>query len=156
MEDGDLMLEATASSGLEVVFEINQGPASVDGNTLSFSGLGTVIVIATQQGNDNYLSADPVEQSIEIITITGLKDVNTTKLTCYPNPASQSITLEFDPALESARIVNVYGLTVYEKTQINALAGKLEIDVSKYKAGEYIILMANDERTESQKVLIVK
>ena len=149
-------LDANASSGLEVVFEISQGPASVDGNTLSFSGSGTVIVVATQQGNDNYLSADPAEQSFEIITITGLKDVNTPKLSCYPNPASRSITLEFDPALESVRIVNVYGLTVYEKTQINAMGGKLEIDVSKYNSGEYIILMANDERTESQKVLIVK
>ena len=54
------------------------------------------------------------------------------------------------------RIVNVYGLTVYEKTQINALGGKMEIDVSKYKAGEYIIRMANNERTVAQKVLIVK
>ncbi|MFA8434691.1 MAG: endonuclease [Marinifilaceae bacterium] len=59
-------LKATASSGLEVSFKLVSGPAKLEGNTLSITGLGTVTVKAIQEGNETYLAAEEVTRSFEV------------------------------------------------------------------------------------------
>jgi sugar lactone lactonase YvrE len=72
-------VSATASSGLPVSFALVSGPATLSGNTLSFTGVGTVAVRATQAGNNYYASATPVTVSIT---------VNPAPLTVTANSAS--------------------------------------------------------------------
>jgi len=62
-----LTLNATASSGLAVTFTA-KGPAKVSGNTLAFTGSGTIVVTASQGGNANYAAAMPVSQSILVVS----------------------------------------------------------------------------------------
>ena len=51
-------LAATASSGLGVSFAVVSGPASItNGTTLTFSGAGTVVVAASQAGDDIWNAA---------------------------------------------------------------------------------------------------
>jgi len=47
-------LPATTSSGLTVTYSVVSGPATVVGNTLTLSGTGTVVLLATQSGNGTY------------------------------------------------------------------------------------------------------
>lgn len=63
-----LVLNVTASSGLDVSFSVTSGPASVAGNLLYLNGVGTVTVRATQTGNNNYSAAEPVDRSFTIIS----------------------------------------------------------------------------------------
>ncbi len=64
----EFALVATADSGLPVTYEVLSGPASVDGEILELNGeIGTVTIEATQAGDDNWLVADPVQQSFEVI-----------------------------------------------------------------------------------------
>lgn len=56
-----ILLNATASSGLPVSYEIVAGPATVSGNMLTLNGVpGIVTVRATQAGNAQYLPAAEV------------------------------------------------------------------------------------------------
>ncbi|MEK6283944.1 MAG: MBG domain-containing protein, partial [Acidobacteriota bacterium] len=64
--DAPFNVNATSTSGLPVSLSIISGPATVSGNTLTISGAGTVIVRASQAGNENYNSALPVEQSFGV------------------------------------------------------------------------------------------
>ncbi|HEX7330065.1 MAG TPA: cadherin-like domain-containing protein [Pyrinomonadaceae bacterium] len=64
--DAPFTLNATASSGLPVSFSIVSGPATIFGNTLTITGIGTVVVRASQEGNENYSAAIPVEQSFRV------------------------------------------------------------------------------------------
>lgn len=57
---------ATASSGLEVSYTLISGPATLSGKTISITGAGSVTLEATQAGNDNYNSADTVQQTLTI------------------------------------------------------------------------------------------
>ncbi len=58
---------ATASSGLAIDFNIVSGPASISGDVITLDGVGgTVIVEASQSGNNDYLSAD-AQQSFEVL-----------------------------------------------------------------------------------------
>ena len=58
-----VVLSATASSGLPVSYTIISGPATVSGNQVSLTGIGTVTVRASQNGNANYLPATVVDRS---------------------------------------------------------------------------------------------
>ena len=65
--DGPFAINATASSGLTVSFDIISGPATINGNTITLTGTeGTVTVEATQDGNGMYNPAAPVQQSFVV------------------------------------------------------------------------------------------
>lgn len=61
---------ATASSGLPVQFQIVSGPATIDGSTITLTGVsGKVTVEATQPGDESYDEANPINQSFEVLKI---------------------------------------------------------------------------------------
>lgn len=61
--DADFDLTATATSGLDVVFSIVSGPATIEGNVLTITGAGSVLVAANQSGDDSYNAAVEVQRS---------------------------------------------------------------------------------------------
>ena len=64
-----IQLQASATSGLPVTFELLQGPATLDGNTLTLTGeSGIVKVKAYQNGNDTeWQAAPPVTRTFEVV-----------------------------------------------------------------------------------------
>lgn len=66
--DGPFELQATATSGLQVFFEVLSGPATVDGNTCTLTGApGEVVIEATQPGNATYDPADPIVNTFMVV-----------------------------------------------------------------------------------------
>jgi MBG domain/Bacterial Ig-like domain (group 3)/Putative Ig domain len=63
---GPLTLSATATSGLPVVFTLISGPATVNGNSLTINGAGSVVIAANQSGNSNYAAAPQVTEAIPV------------------------------------------------------------------------------------------
>jgi len=61
-----ITLLATASSGLPVTFSVVSGPASISGNTLTITGVGTVEVAADQTGAADYAAAKEVTHNIVV------------------------------------------------------------------------------------------
>ena len=66
---GPLHLSATASSGLTVQYELVSGPATLTGNTLTLTAVGSVIVRARQDGNDDFAPASPVDRSFLVLNV---------------------------------------------------------------------------------------
>jgi len=79
-----VLLTATASSGLPVSYTVVSGPGKITGNVLSFTGEGEVIIQANQPGNENYLPADSVQQTVLVYGEDVKKDG--IKIKVYPNP----------------------------------------------------------------------
>ncbi|MFM2220458.1 MAG: hypothetical protein RLZZ553_206 [Verrucomicrobiota bacterium] len=66
---GPLLLAATSSSGLAVTLTKKSGSATLDSSyIMSPTGSGSVIIQATQAGDENHFEAVPVEQTIAITT----------------------------------------------------------------------------------------
>jgi sugar lactone lactonase YvrE len=61
-----IALSATASSGLAVSFSVVSGPATITGSSLNIVGAGTVVVAASQAGNQTWLAATSVNQTIVV------------------------------------------------------------------------------------------
>ncbi len=60
-------LAATASSGLPVTFTLFSGPASLNGATITLTGIpGTVVVRASQPGNATFNPAPDVDRAFEV------------------------------------------------------------------------------------------
>jgi len=59
-----LTLNATASSGLPVSYQVVSGPATVNGSTLTITGAGLVSVTASQPGDATHATATPVAQTL--------------------------------------------------------------------------------------------
>lgn len=64
--DAPFTLSATASSGLPVSFAVTSGPATISGNTVTLTGLGTVTITASQSGDLNHAAAPSVSQSFTV------------------------------------------------------------------------------------------
>jgi hypothetical protein len=65
--DAPFAIEASATSGLEVLFEVLSGPATINGNIVTLTGAGEVIIEATQPGNAQFDPAEPVVNSFMVI-----------------------------------------------------------------------------------------
>ena len=63
-----ITLQASASSGLPVTFEIIEGPATINGNVLTLTGAtGVVRLKASQSGNASWLPAPDVVKTFEVV-----------------------------------------------------------------------------------------
>ncbi|HYG81583.1 MAG TPA: MBG domain-containing protein, partial [Pyrinomonadaceae bacterium] len=60
---GSFNVAATTSSRLPVIFRIVSGPARISGTTVTVTGVGTVVIRASQPGNANYNAAAYVDRS---------------------------------------------------------------------------------------------
>ena len=82
-------LSAITTSGLPVTFTIVSGPASIAGGQLTFTGLGTVVVRASQTGDTNYLPATAVNRSF-CIYVSSLNPISGFSNLC-PATAAYSV-----------------------------------------------------------------
>ncbi len=60
-------LTASASSNLPVSFRVVSGPANISGNTVTTTGIGRVVIEASQAGNGSYYAAAPVTQAFNVL-----------------------------------------------------------------------------------------
>ncbi len=63
-----VVLAATASSGLPVTYAVAAGPAVLADALLSFTGTGTVSVTASQAGTGNWEPAEPIVRTFEVLS----------------------------------------------------------------------------------------
>ncbi len=69
INDTPFALTASASSSLTVSYaSSNTGVATVSGNTVTITGVGTTTITANQSGNTNYLAAPAVTQQLTVVS----------------------------------------------------------------------------------------
>ena len=64
--DAPVALIATASSGLTPSFALVSGPATLTGSSLTITGVGSIVVKATQAGTTSYSAATDVQRTITV------------------------------------------------------------------------------------------
>lgn len=129
-DDPDFALTATASSGLTVAFSIVEGPATLQGSTLSITGTGNVTVRASQEGNADFYAADPVQRTFTVskadqtITITAIDTKLTTDID-FDLAATTTSGLELSYAISGPASLN--GTTI----SLDGTPGTVTITVSQ-------------------------
>jgi len=146
LETGQMSLSATASSGLAIKFELISGPATISGNVVSFTGLGTVEIKASQSGNTTFRAAEPVVRSFDIVTITGLEELGVISKV-YPNPATDYLHVEID-ANAKVSIMSLDGREVLFITRQTDT-----IDISTLVNGIYMVRVITPSTVTTYKII---
>ena len=113
-----LALSATASSGLPVSFAVGAGPATISGGTtLSFTGAGTVSIVASQAGDASWNPAPSVTNTFAVskaaagITLGSLSqayDGTPKSATATTVPAGLAVTLTYDGSAVAPSAAGAY------------------------------------------------
>lgn len=107
-----VQLQGTASSGLPVKYMVVSGNATIAGDMLSVTGLGTVSVQAAQEGNQQYAPAFSGLVSFDVEENTGIEQEFAQQVSVYPNPASNSVMVSMpDNGEKQIYIVDLIGKT---------------------------------------------
>lgn len=85
--DTSYYLQSESSSRLPVSYELKEGKGEIRDDILYVNESGSVTVIATQEGNKNYLPAEPVSRTMEVKLVTGIAGEVLSLIRIYPNPS---------------------------------------------------------------------
>lgn len=140
-------LTATASSGLPVTFEIVSGPATISGNTVTITGVGTVVIRATQNGNDDFLPATGVEQTFIVESVLGLEE--NLQVSVWPNPATNAIVVN-TASNSNVSIIDLLGREIFSTN----VEKQRTIDVGNLPRGLYVVQITANHSTLTCKVLL--
>ena len=136
-------LSASASSGLPVSFEIVDGPGALAGNSLAFTDQGEVVVRAIQEGNENYLPAQSVEQVILVYADDAKKDG--LLLIANPNPTKGKVMVKLDNKKDKEYAFAVYDKNgqVVDSSIIPKSHKMFEIDLQREEDGIYYLWVSD-------------
>jgi len=136
IEDG-----VTTDTPIDVVAEIDSellltfavsGPATITGQTITLDGsVGTVEVVVSQAGNNNYNAAEESESFEVFEGVLGTEEPTQVKL--YPNPATDFMMVQSGVPVD-IRIFSVSGNLIFGQKKVTD-----RIDISAINEGMYLI-----------------
>jgi hypothetical protein len=111
-------VKATSSEGLPVTYKVLTGPATISGNMVTVTGVGSVTIRAEQAGNGsvNYAFADrtfnvgKATATITLSNLTKVYDGQPVAPKAVTNPASLTVTFTFNGAPGAPVNAGAYGL----------------------------------------------
>jgi endonuclease I len=148
----EFQLEAEASSGLTIEFEIVKGTGTLDGNSILPEEAGEFVIKVYQAGNDNYNEVE-IEITFTASLSTGVEDDFSKQVKLFPNPAKDYVNLVF-PLHDQKQIVilNNAGQIV---RQLN-VEKSTRINLSGLPAGLYVVKIQKEEIVLNKKLMIVE
>ena len=77
----------------------------------------------------------------------------------YPNPATREVFIDYDFISEvdlKVTVVNHLGQVTLTVSELNAVSGKLRLDVAEWANGIYNVLFSDGSQSDSRKLVIQK
>jgi len=137
-------------------FSNNYGASSYRGNWGAYPFLPSGVIIVNDMQNGFFFIKSTV-------TGVGVKEnVNLLDANVYPNPAKNTITINFanaDSKSYSVEITNVLGQLIYSESNLNDCSFPVTfktIDVSGLENGTYLVSVKAGEKQYQKKVIIAK
>ena len=148
-----LLLNATATSGLVVNYQVTSGPAVMDGTSVIATGVGSITVEATQSGDDTYNPAVSISQSFESAkaTLTAIAE-NKTKVFGDPNPA---LTLVYEGFINEDNESDIAAPELGTLASVSSEVGIYEITVSGGFSELYDIVTVNGQLEIEKAVAVI-
>ncbi|HSG67439.1 MAG TPA: LamG-like jellyroll fold domain-containing protein, partial [Bacteroidales bacterium] len=131
--DPPFELEASATSGLPVYFEVISGPATIDGIICTLTGEpGEVVIEATQPGNGTYDPADPVLNFFMVVDpAANVPNIDPR------NPLSGDVYVPELGYIQLAAIVDIEYPELFEVTDVHMVAAGQTLNPTNWGDGFY-------------------
>lgn len=143
------MLFATTPSGLSITYTVVSGPGIIEGNILTVTGEGEIVVRASQAGNDVY-NPSIKEYKFQAEIITGTEDEKEPDFSIYPNPVYHTINVVLGNVSDngSIRLISPQGQTI----RSGQVQGSIEIPADNLPSGIYYLQYSSGTTTVTKKV----
>ncbi|PZF71536.1 T9SS type A sorting domain-containing protein [Taibaiella soli] len=111
---------------------------------------------------DRYNEVPAVAMHMYKTAPVGVKNVtkNIGNVTLFPNPAqgSTNVSVELNNASKNVtyKVIDALGRSMYSETHHNVQSEKVSLDVSRYAAGNYYLLIGTDNGTTFKKFTVIK
>jgi parallel beta-helix repeat protein len=160
--DAPFALNATASSGLPVTYKVLSGPATVQGNMVTISGIGEVWIEASQAGNTNYNLAASVGRNFFVTqpattsTVSNLTLEESPSLSLFPNPIQEKGFIRVWVPNSTAGHLNIYDLQGKLVKQLgyksfgSSLSAHIDVNVQELASGIYFIRFSTNKTSATQ------
>ena len=152
LSDSTYLLQATSNSGLPVTYELQSGEGVLRGDTLVVRTEDSVVVTASQAGNEFYEAAVPQQLALNVPTVTSTDDPADYVLSIYPNPSPAVFRIDLSTEVQEAtyRVFNTYGQVVQQ--------GQLRLsdtflDLSGIATGSYVLYLQTDQGVSQHRLL---
>ena len=137
--DASFALTATSSSGLAVSYSSsNPLVATVDGNTVTLTGVGTTILTASQTGNTNFttatsvpqlLTVDPASATVVLGSLTQTYDGSPKPITATNTSLGLTTSITYDGSATAPTSAGTYPVvaTITDPNYVGSSSGTLVI-----------------------------
>jgi uncharacterized delta-60 repeat protein len=154
VNDTSFTINAISSSGLPVTLSLVSGPATLTGNAITLTKQqGTIILRASQRGNELYKPAPEVEKRFEVRAVLGLEDIED-KVSVYPNPTTGKflVRLTAGTYVEEAKMYSTSGIPVQLIVTSSSLGYGIE---TKYATpGIYVMHLQTNKGKIIKRIII--
>ncbi|MFT6971125.1 MAG: hypothetical protein ACJAXX_001693 [Roseivirga sp.] len=158
------------ADGLQVTSISAPEGFSIDKNsfTLASGNSETITVTFTPSEGKSYtgqisISSSAGNETINIVGIgaivTSIDDdiVDENEVNLYPNPSTEWVTIDLTSAplmIPDVSIIDMNGVAIWSKTKV--ASRRLNVNVSNYPAGTYIVKVASEKGTVLKKLILIK
>ena len=160
--DGDASLTVSSISYPEA-FSGSTGPLTLDAGTseeitITFTPLeentySGVITVASDGGSATL----QVTAEGEVVTSIDDPGLQLIPLTVAPNPTAELLRIDLSAFADSPANISIHDMTGQRRFNISSFReSKLEVDVSSYAEGIYIVTITNDSSKGKVKVMVLK
>ncbi len=158
-DDADFDLTATASSGLEVSYNIaDENVATVSNGTVHIIAKGTTTITASQLGNNNYEAAQPVVITLTVDFPSAVNEMeeSSAAMVIYPNPVTNGeLTVEYPNAGKKAliKITTITGKQVMIQNVVPN-SSRVTLPVNGFISGIYFVAFSDENRQVIKKLIV--
>jgi hypothetical protein len=158
------------ADGLQVTSVSAPEGFSIDKNnfTLASGNSETITVTFAPSEGKTYtgqitISSNAGNESINIVgigtVVTSLDDdiIDENEVRLYPNPSSEWVTIDLTDApiiIPNVSIIDMNGVAIWSKTKV--ADRQLNVNVSNYPAGTYLVKVASEKGTVLKKLIVIK
>ena len=145
--DSPFDVVASASSGLDVTYEVS-GPATISGSTITLDGTnGNVTVTVSQSGNANYNAAESKFISFEVREVLAVGDELKNSVKIYPNPVTEFVVIETEKPVS----LNFFSLKGELVKSLDNVRGQIQL--SDLRTGYYVMEIVSENERLVRKIL---
>ncbi len=148
-----LVLNATASSGLPVSYVVTSGPATISGNMLTITGVGSVTVRASQAGNVYYAAAALVSRTFNIAQAHQTITFTTNAPAVEPNASSFTVAAAASSGLPVSFSSSGVCTNVGPLFMITSTSGTCRVIASQAGNADYLAAATVTETVAAERAL---
>jgi hypothetical protein len=96
---------------------------------------------------------EPASDTIEVVfPAEGINNLNNSSVAIFPNPANDLVKVTSSSSIKTIEVMNFIGQTVYTNKNVNAK--EMEMNVTTFQAGVYIVKITTANGTKTTKITV--